>query len=84
MFGNKYAANFLSSSYHGNATVSTSTSTNYCDIYQLSLSSAPGVSTAAKVAKGVANTYNSTASKTDPRPLWDAINVRCVRDKKSN
>ncbi len=84
MFGNKYAANFLSSTYHGNATVSTSTSTNYCDIYQLSLSSAPGVSTAAKVAKGVANTYNSTGYKVDTRPWWDAINVSCVRDKKSN
>ncbi len=84
MYSNKYAANFLSSTYHGTATASTSTSTNYCDIFQLSLSSAPGVSTAAKVSKGTANTYNSTASKTDPRPLWDAINVRCVRDKKTN
>ncbi len=82
MFTNKYAANFLSSTYHGNEAVSTSTSTNYCDTYQLSLSSAPSMTTAAKANKGIANTYNSSGYKVDPRPLWDAINVRCVRDKK--
>lgn len=82
MFGNKYAANFLTSTYHGNETVSTSTSTNYCDTYQMYLSTAPSMTTAAKVNKGVANTYNSAGSKVDPRPLWNAINVRCVRDKK--
>lgn len=81
-YSHKYAAKFLSSSYHGNEAVSTNVSENYCDIYQLSLSSAPSMTTAAKVDKGVANTYNAAGSKLDPRPMWDAVNVRCVRDKK--
>ncbi len=84
MYGNKYAANFPSSTYHGTATVSTSVTTNYVDIFQLSLSSAPSMTTSAKVNKIIANTYNSTASKIDSRPMWDAVNVRCVRDKKTN
>lgn len=82
MYSNKYTIYFPSSTYNGNATVSTSTSTNYCSAFKLALSSAPSLTTKAAVDKAVANTYNSSGSKVDPRVNWDALNVRCVRDRK--
>lgn len=82
MYSNKYTIFFPSSTYTGGAAVSTYTSTNYCSVYKLSLSSAPSVTTKASIDKGVANTYNSSGSKVDPRVNWDTFNVRCVRDKK--
>lgn len=85
MYGNKYAANFLSSTYHGTATASTNTTTNYCDIFQLSLPSAPGVSTKANVTKGIANTYSSNVATIDPRPLWDVGRNQCpLRKRQEN
>lgn len=79
MFSQKYTVQFFTDSYTGNAAASTSNSTNYCKVFNVSLSSAPSITTKAATANGVANTYNAQAP--DKTPLWDAMAVRCVRDK---
>ena len=75
----KYEVNFPTDKYTGTDEAQTSTSKNYCSTYSLSLSSAPGKTTAPKIENGIANTY--TSGVTDTTPLWDAFCVRCVRDK---
>lgn len=75
----KYEVNFPTDKYTGTDAAQTSTSKNYCSTYSLSLSSAPGKTTAARIDKSIANTYSSGV--TDKTPLWDAFCVRCVRDK---
>lgn len=75
----KYEVNFPTDKYTGTDAAQTSTSKSYCSTYSLSLSSAPGKTTAARIDKGIANTY--TSGVTDTTPLWDAFCVRCVRDK---
>lgn len=78
-FSPKYEVNFPTDKYTGTDAAQTNTSKNYCSTYSLSLSSAPGKTTAARIDKGIANTY--TSGVTDTTPLWDAFCVRCVRDK---
>ena len=78
-FSNKYAVNFFCSDYVGTETPATSSSKNYSLLYTFSLSSAPGVNTAAslkgKASVNLKNSYSGT------RTYWDAYNVRCVREK---
>lgn len=78
-FSPKYQIIFPTGKYTGVDAAQTSTSKNYCSTYSLSLSSVPGKTTAARIDKGIANTY--TSGVTDTTPLWDAFCVRCVRDK---
>lgn len=75
----KYQVIFPTAEYTGSDAAQTSTSKNYCNSYSLSLSSAPSKTTAAKIEKGIANTYASGV--TDKTPQWDAFCIRCVRDK---
>lgn len=75
----KYQVIFPTAEYTGSDAAQTSTSKNYCSSYSLSLSSAPSKTTAAKIEKGIANTYASGV--TDKTPQWDAFCIRCVRDK---
>lgn len=78
-YSTKYQIKFPTSAYTGKETPQTNTSTNYASIYSLSLSSVPTRTTAAKLDKTIANTY--TNGVTDTTPLWEALCVRCVRDK---
>lgn len=75
----KYQVIFPTAKYTGSDAAQTSTSKNYCSSYSLSLSSVPSKTTAAKIEKGIANTYASGV--TDKTPQWDAFCIRCVRDK---
>lgn len=75
----KYQVIFPTAEYTGSDAAQTSTSKNYCSSYSLSLSSVPSKTTAAKIEKGIANTYASGV--TDKTPQWDAFCIRCVRDK---
>lgn len=75
----KYQVIFPTAEYTGSDSAQTSTSKNYCSSYSLSLSSVPSKTTAAKIEKGIANTYASGV--TDKTPQWDAFCIRCVRDK---
>lgn len=75
----KYQVIFPAAEYTGSDAAQTSTSKNYCSSYSLSLSSVPSKTTAAKIEKGIANTYASGV--TDKTPQWDAFCIRCVRDK---
>lgn len=78
-FSYKYQVIFPTAEYTGSDAAQTSTSKNYCSSYSLSLSSVPSKTTAAKIEKGIANTYASGV--TDKTPQWDAFCIRCVRDK---
>ena len=75
----KYQVIFPTAKYTGSDAAQTSTSKSYCSSYSLSLSSVPSKTTAAKIEKGIANTYASGV--TDKTPQWDAFCIRCVRDK---
>ena len=75
----KYQVIFPTAKYTGSDAAQTSTSKNYCSSYSLSLSSVPSKTTAAKIEKGIANTYASGVN--DKTPQWDAFCIRCVRDK---
>ena len=80
-FSNKYAVRFWSNAYEGQQEPQKST-TNSGYAYNLSLSSAPGFNTAASTAKYPANRINNYTTKNGTQYiLWDAIPVRCVRDK---
>lgn len=78
-FSYKYQVIFPTAEYTGSDAAQTSTSKNYCSSYSLSLSSVPYKTTAAKIEKGIANTYASGV--TDKTPQWDAFCIRCVRNK---
>ncbi len=78
-FSTKYQVVFPTNSYTGGSVAVTNTSTNYCSTYSLSLSSVPSKTTAAKVDKGIANTYTNGVTNTTPQ--WEAFCIRCVRDK---
>lgn len=78
-FSYKYQVIFPTAEYTGSDAAQTSTSKNYCSSYSLSLSSVPSKTTAAKIEKGIANTYASGVN--DKTPQWDAFCIRCVRDK---
>ena len=80
-FGNKYAVDFWTNQYEGQTEPQKST-TNSAYAYKLSLSSTPGFNTKAEVAKFSANRLNNYTTKGGVEyTLWDAMNVRCVRDK---
>lgn len=78
-FSSKYAVNFFCSDYVGTEEAQTSNSKNYSTLFNFSLSSTPTVKTGAsltsKASVNLKNNYSGT------RTYWDAVNVRCVRDK---
>ena len=80
-FSNKYAVDFWTSQYEGK-TEPQKNATNSAYAYKLSLSSTPGFNTKAEAAKFSANRLNNFTTKNGVEyTLWDAMNVRCVRDK---
>mgnify|MGYP006916057421 CR=1 FL=1 len=80
-FTNKYAVDFWTNQYEGK-TEPQKNATNSAYAYKLSLSSTPGFNTKAEVAKFSANRLNNNTTKNGVEyTLWDAMNVRCVRDK---
>ncbi len=78
-YSSKYAVNFFCSDYVGTVEPQTSNSKNYSNLFTFSLSSTPTVKTGAsltsKASVNLKNNYSGT------RTYWDAVNVRCVRDK---
>ncbi len=78
-YSSKYAVNFFCSDYVGTEEAQTSNSKNYSNLFNFSLSSTPTVKTGAsltsKASVNLKNNYSGT------RTYWDAVNVRCVRDK---
>ena len=79
-FTNKYAVKFWTNFYEGQPTPQKGTA-NSGYAYELTLSSAPGFTTAAKTNKYPANRINNYTTKNGTEyTLWDAIPVRCVRD----
>ena len=80
-FGNKYAVNFWTTEYEGKQEPQKST-TNSGYAFKLSVSSTPGFNTKAEVAKYPANRINNyTTVNGIEYVMWDAIPVRCVREK---
>jgi len=78
MFGSKYAVNFFNSDYVGTEKPQLA-SKNYTCLFTFSLSSSPSITTKASLTTKVNVNVNNKYSGT--RTLWDAVNVRCVRDK---
>lgn len=77
-YNTKYAVNFFCSDYVGTDAPQTSSSKNYTYLFNFSLSSTPTVKTDASLKKATVNLKNKYSGT---RTYWDAVNVRCVRDK---
>lgn len=80
-FGNKYAVEFWTNEYAGKAEPATGTGNGGYG-YKLSISGAPTFTTKPGMQSFPANRINNNTTKDGIQyTLWDALPVRCVRDR---